>query len=68
MIEEKPYSKENDVNCWHYSHAKGRVLKGLNILTSVVQYGDFNVPIGYEIVKKDIRYSDLKTKKVKVIK
>ena len=65
MIEEKPYSRENDINCWHYSHAKGRVLKGLNIVTSMVQYGDFGVPIGYEIVKKDIQYSDLKTKKVR---
>ena len=26
-IEEKPYTDENEVNCWHYSHAKGNVLK-----------------------------------------
>ena len=32
-IEEKPYTDENDVNCWHYSHVKGRVLKGLNLLS-----------------------------------
>jgi hypothetical protein len=61
-IEEKPYMDENDINCWHYSHAKGVVLKGINILTCMVRYDDFSVPVGYEVVKKDISYSDIKTK------
>ena len=26
-IEEKPYTDENEVNAWHYSHAKGDVVK-----------------------------------------
>jgi hypothetical protein len=62
-IEEKPYMDENAINSWHYSHAKGDVLKGINILTCMVRYDDFSVPVGYEIIKKDIRYSDIKTKK-----
>jgi hypothetical protein len=62
-IEEKPYMDENAINCWHYSHAKGDVLKGINILTCMVRYDDFSVPVGYEIIKKDILYSDIKTKK-----
>jgi hypothetical protein len=62
-IEEKPYMDENAINCWHYSHGKGDVLKGINILTCMVRYDDFSVPVGYEIIKKDIRYSDIKTKK-----
>jgi hypothetical protein len=62
-IEDKPYTDENEVNCWHYSHAKGDVVKGINILTCMVRYGDFSVPIGYEVIKKDIRYCDVKTKK-----
>lgn len=61
-IEEKPYMDENDINCWHYSHAKGVVLKGINILTCMVRYDDFSVPVGYEVIKKDISYSDIKTK------
>lgn len=43
-IEEKPYTDENDVNCWHYSHAKGRVLKGLNLLSCMVRYDDISLP------------------------
>lgn len=62
-IEEKPYTDENEVNAWHYSHAKGDVVKGINILTCMVRYDDFSVPIGYEIIKKDIAYCDIQTKK-----
>jgi len=64
-IEEKPYTDENDVNCWHYSHAKGRVLKGLNLLSCMIRYDDLSLPIGYEIIKKDIQYCDLETKRVR---
>ena len=64
-IEEKPYTDENEINCWHYSDAKGAVLKGINILSCMVRYGDFSVPIGYEVIKKDIAYSDIKTKQTR---
>ena len=62
-IEDKPYTDENEINCWHYSHAKGRVVKGINLLTCMVRYDDFCLPIGFEIINKDIVYSDVKTKK-----
>ena len=62
-IEEKPYTDENEVNCWHYSHAKGDVVKGINILSCLVRYDDFSVPVGYEVIKKDIVFCDVKTKK-----
>lgn len=62
-IEEKPYTDENEVNCWHYSHAKGEVLKGINILSCLIRYDDFSLPVGYEVIKKDIVFCDVKTKK-----
>lgn len=62
-IEEKPYTNENDINCWHYSHAKGDVVKGINLLSCMIRYGDFCVPIGYEIIQKKIRYCDFETKR-----
>ena len=64
-IEEKPYTDENDINCWHYSHAKGNIVRGINLLSCMIRYGDFSVPVGYEIIKKTIQYSDIKTKKVR---
>jgi hypothetical protein len=64
-ISEKSYTDENAVNCWHYSHAKHRHVKGLNLLSCLVRYGDIALPIGYEVIKKDISYTDLETKRQK---
>ena len=30
-IEEKPYTDENKIVCWHFDHSKGRSLKGINL-------------------------------------
>jgi hypothetical protein len=64
-ISEKSYTDENAINCWHFSHAKHRHVKGINLLSCLVRYRDIALPIGYEVVKKDILYSDLKTKRQK---
>lgn len=64
-ISEKAYTDENAVNCWHFSHSKGRHVKGINLLTCLVRYGDIAFPIGYEVVKKDTVFSDIKTRKMK---
>lgn len=64
-ISEKTYTDENAINCWHFSHAKGRHVKGINFLSCLVRYGDIALPIGYEIVKKDILFSDLETRRQK---
>jgi len=64
-IEEKPYTDENMIVSWHFSHAKGRCVKGINILSCLVRYGDVSLPIGFEVVHKDFHFCDLKTKKEK---
>lgn len=49
-IEGKPYTDENEIMCWHYSDAKGSHVKGVNILSCLVRYGDISLPVGYEIL------------------
>lgn len=53
-IEEKPYTDENEIMCWHYSHSKGKHVKGVNILSCLIRYDDVSFPIGCEIVHKYI--------------
>ena len=31
-IEEKPYTDENDIICWHFDHSKATLVKGINFL------------------------------------
>lgn len=64
-IEEKTYTDENEIVCWHYSHAKGRCVKGINLLSCLVRYGDIALPIAYEAITKDLCFCDIKTKKEK---
>lgn len=61
-IEEKPYTDENEIVCWHYSHAKGRCVKGINLLSCLVRYGDVGLPISFGAVCKDLHFCDIKTK------
>ena len=53
-IQEKQWTDENEIMCWHYSHAKGRCIKGVNLLTCLVRYGDIALPIAYEPICKQL--------------
>jgi hypothetical protein len=64
-VQEKKWTDENDIICWHYDHTKGKSVKGLNILNMLYYSNGISIPVGFEIIKKDILYSDIKTKKQK---
>src|SRR3954463_15024172 len=51
-IEEKPYTDESELVCWHYDHSKGRNVKGINLLSTLYQVGDLSVPVAFELVNK----------------
>src|SRR3990170_1016886 len=51
-IEEKPYTDESELVCWHYDHSKGRNLKGINLLSTLYQVGDASIPVAFELIKK----------------
>ena len=53
-IEEKPHTDENEIVAWHHSNAKGRHVKGINILSCLVSYGEVVLPFGYRIISKDL--------------
>src|SRR5499433_2503308 len=64
-IEEKPYTDENDIVCWHYDHSKDRLVKGINFLTALYSSQEVNVPVGFHLVAKTKKYLDPKTQKEK---
>jgi hypothetical protein len=51
-IEEKPYTDESELVCWHYDHSQGRSVKGINLLSVLYQVGEASVPVAFELVKK----------------
>jgi hypothetical protein len=64
-IEEKPYTDENDIVCWHYDHSKDRMLKGINFLTALCSSQGVSVPVSLHLVAKTEKYTDPKTQKEK---
>ena len=64
-IEEKPYTDENDLVCWHYDHSKDRMLKVINFLTALYSSQGGSLPVGFHLVAKTEKYVDPKTQQEK---
>ena len=64
-IQEKPYTDENEIMCWHYDHTKGRAVQGFNLLNCLYHVKGITIPVAFELIKKPIEYCDLKTRKRK---
>jgi len=64
-IQEKNWTDESELVCWHFDHCKNRSVKGVNILNAVYHSNNTSVPVGYDLITKPIHYCDVKTKKRK---
>ena len=64
-IEEKPYTEENEIVNWYHDHAKGRAVKGINILSALYINDKGKIPLNYLIVKKTKTVYDEKKGKEK---
>ena len=64
-IQEKAWTDENEVVCWHYDHCKGRSVKGINLLNALYHSGEVSIPVAFEVVKKPLQFCDLATRQVK---
>ena len=45
-IEEKRYTDESELNCWHFDYVFGRSEKDVNFLTALVEVGGMGLPCG----------------------
>ncbi len=64
-IQEKPYTDENEVMCWHYDHTKGRAVQGFNLLNCLYHVNGTDIPVAFELIKKPVQYCDIKTRRLK---
>ena len=68
-IIEKEYTDQNELISWHWDHAKGRSVKGINLLTAFyITQKDENssvvcLPVLFELVLKTLIFSVIKTRK-----
>lgn len=64
-IEEKPYTDENELICWHWDDSHQRYVKGINFLTALYQVGEVALPVAFDVVTKTESYIDPKTQQPK---
>ncbi len=64
-IQEKKWTKENEIISWHHDHKVGSTVKGINILNCLYYSNGTSIPIAFEIIKKDIKYCDIESRKEK---
>lgn len=64
-VQEKAWTDESEMMCYHFDHTKGKSVKGLNILNALYYSNDVAIPVAFEIVRKPIWYCEIDTKQEK---
>ncbi len=64
-IQEKAWTDENEVMCWHYDHCSGRSVRGINLLNALYHSEGMSIPVAFELVKKPLQFCDIKTRQEK---
>lgn len=64
-IQEKAWTDENELMCWHYDHCSGRNVRGINLLNALYHSNGRSIPVAFELVTKPTQYCDIKTRQIK---
>jgi hypothetical protein len=64
-IQEKEWTDESELICWHFDHCSGRSVKGINLLNALYHCADVSIAVAFELVKKPLQFCDLATRKLK---
>lgn len=64
-IDEKPYTDESPLICWHYDHSKDRLIKGIHFISALYHSQQTSWPVGVHLVVKSDYETNPKTGKRK---
>ena len=62
-IEEKLYTDESELICWHWDHSLGRNVKGVNFISCLYHVGDIALPVAFQLIQKSEWTTNKKTGK-----
>ncbi len=55
-IQEKQWTDENEIMCWHYDHCNHQSVRGVNLLNALYYAGNISIPVAFEVVRKPIDF------------
>ena len=64
-IQEKAWTDESELMCWHHDHCQGRSVRGINLLNALYHCKGRSILVAFELVVKPHQYCDLETRKIK---
>src|SRR5512144_2449951 len=64
-IQEKPWTDESELICWHFDHGQNRTVKGMNLLNALYHSGGVSVPVDFRLIRKPIQFCAVATRQVK---
>ena len=64
-IQEKPWTDESELMCWHFDHCQNRTVKGVNRLNALYHRGGISVPVDYRLIRKPLQFCDVATRRLK---
>ena len=57
-IVHKPHTDASELIGWHYDHATGTSVKGINFLTTLYCVNEVSLPVAFALVEKDEEFTD----------
>ena len=68
-IQEKQWTDENEIMCWHYDHCEGRTVKGINLLNALYHSGAVSIPVAFEVIRTGcLEFGRQKTGSLRTVK
>jgi hypothetical protein len=64
-LEEKKWTDENDIICWHYDHVVGSTVKGIHLLNALYHSRDVSISVAFSVATKLLLYCDVNIRQVK---
>ena len=64
-IQEKPWTDESELICWHFDHCQNRTVKGMNLLNAFDDSGEVSIPVDFRLIRKPLPFCDVATRRLK---
>ena len=64
-IQEKPWTDESELICWHFDHCQNRTVKGVNLLNALYFSDGVSIPVDFRLIRKPLQFCDVTTRRLK---
>ncbi len=65
-IQEKRWTDESELMCWHVDHCQNRTVKGLNLRNALLYDSrEVSIPVDVRLIHQPLQFCDVVTRRVK---